>query len=80
MATRLIAKTTPLNTNELKNFSLLPSILTELCGKRLEKYAHTIFVFKQIKEESDRTSAAAAALKGEISYSIEKYNLCSRDQ
>ena len=45
MATRLIAKTTPLNTNELKNFSLLPSILTELCGKRLEKYEDLLILF-----------------------------------
>ena len=45
MATRLIAKTTPLNTNELKNFSLLPSILTELCGKRLEKFEDLLILF-----------------------------------
>ena len=34
------AKTNPLKTNELNfsDYSLLPSILTELCGKRLEKY------------------------------------------
>ena len=45
MATGLIAKTTPLNTNELKYFSLLPSILTELCGKRLKKYEDLFILF-----------------------------------
>ena len=45
MATGLIAKTTPLNTNELKYLSLLPSILTELCGKRLEKYEDLFILF-----------------------------------
>ena len=45
MTTRLIAKTTPLNRNELKYFSLLPSILTELCGKRLENYEDLFILF-----------------------------------
>lgn len=49
MATRRIAKTNPLKTNEL-NFSdyslyVIPSILTKLCGKRLEKYEDLFILF-----------------------------------
>ena len=83
MATRLITKTTPLNTNELKYFSLLPSILTELCGKHLEKYEDLFILFSflsRLRKNRIELLQLQLQLKAEISYSIEKYNLCSCDQ
>ena len=40
-------KTNPLKRNELNfsDYSLSPSILTELCGKRLEKYEDLFILF-----------------------------------
>ena len=80
MATRLIAKTIPLKTNELNFSNYSPRFyLTELCGNRLEKYKDLFILFSSLNGlRKNRIECAAA--KAEISYSIEKYNLCSHDQ